>query len=149
MAKQIKIMRGIPGSGKTHYQEKHFKDATVCSADRYFIDSISGEFRFNPEELTQAHMYCWSKFVHAVKQGRECIVVDNCNIALWEISPYFTHGRNYDYEIEIISMRCDVEVALARHIHSNPEHNIRSLAMRIDRVKIPRTGFPPCRWVDN
>lgn len=45
--RNVIIMRGVPGSGKSTYVRNRYPEARVVSADRYFTDPATGEYRFD------------------------------------------------------------------------------------------------------
>jgi len=52
---EVFIIQGVSGSGKSTYIKNHFPNATVVSADRFFINSITGAYEFKGELLAEAH----------------------------------------------------------------------------------------------
>lgn len=76
------IMRGLPGSGKSHISQ-HILDMGVeqyCSADTFFVDD-TGKYNYDPKRIADAHQYCKQKFDEALQTGKP-IIVDNTNIKL-------------------------------------------------------------------
>ena len=52
------LVRGLPGSGKTTLAIKlaaAYPGAACLSADNYFTDALTGEYRFDSAQLEQAH----------------------------------------------------------------------------------------------
>lgn len=49
---------------------KHFGNKVIVSADHYFEDPSTGEYRFDPSKLPQAHGACLRDFAHAVDKRR-------------------------------------------------------------------------------
>lgn len=133
---KIKIMRGIPGSGKSTYVRTNFADAEVCSADDYFMNP-EGIYEFNREKLGEAHKQCMQIFLHAVISGQPLIVVDNTNIRFWEFAGYLQVGNAMLYEVEIIRIIADPEIAAARNTHGVPAGAIKHMHKRIEGVPAP------------
>lgn len=84
---KVIIMRGLPGSGKSflssHCSEK---DVCVCSADDYFVKD--GKYEFNQDSLSLAHTHCHEKFLQALEEEREVVVIDNTHSMKWEYESY-------------------------------------------------------------
>lgn len=136
----VKILSGIPGSGKSHYA-RGFPDATVCSADDYFMRG--GVYDFRPAELPNAHAECLAKFHDAVRAGHEVVIVDNTNVTPWEIAPYYAFAEvkrliKGNVNVEIIRFTCDPFVAFRRCVHDVP----LPVIMRMHRTLLT-TELPP------
>lgn len=73
------IMRGYPGSGKSHKAKEISKefDATICSADDYWMKD--GQYKFNANKLEDAHNECYHKFLQSVKNHKN-VIIDNTNL---------------------------------------------------------------------
>ena len=101
----VVILRGIPGSGKSHLVhscKEMLSDPSsvaVCSADDYFTEG--DRYTFATHLLPKAHAHCLGTFVHALTQGKRLVVVDNTNSKLWEY-------RVYTYICEVLGLRCHV-----------------------------------------
>lgn len=134
--KRLLILRGIPGSGKSTYA-KSFAKATVMSADDYFL-TPEGQYVYRPEKLQTAHELCYLRFVKAVINNDEIIIIDNMNIDAWHISPYYMLGEVFDYAVEIVNFLTDIETSYQRNIHNVPKQDIESAAERIRTTKLPK-----------
>lgn len=126
--KQVKILSGISGSGKSTFSNKLSNESSVyCSADDYHI--IDGEYSFNANNLKLAHAECFKKFIMAMMDNVSLIIVDNTNICIEEISPYVLGATAFGYEYEIISFIPSSEDALnniiSRNIHGVPAEVVR------------------------
>jgi len=136
---KVIIMRGIPGSGKSTITNT-FKDSVVCSADQHFTDE-QGNYNFDPKKLNEAHKACMQKFLRQIDQvirntHDKTIIIDNTNIELWEISPYIAICQAYDVDYEIITVRCDPEIASKRNMHGVPAKTIQRMCERLEGVKL-------------
>jgi len=118
------IMRGLQGSGKSfvakHYVENTQKigDATfcvVCSADEYF-ERNGNKYGFNPSELADAHKHCRMKFINAVNEGAEIIVLDNTNSRKWEYQIFERIAKVCGYSTHIIEIACKDEGTVKKFI---------------------------------
>lgn len=100
MEKNIYILRGVSGSGKSTFANsiKNMNpDAIICCADDFFMEG--GEYNFDPSKLTEAHDWCKSIFKNGVEKGVGTLVVANTNTRSWEWDFYEYWGRENGYNI--------------------------------------------------
>lgn len=119
MNKKVTILRGVPGAGKSTYIKNNLSGAIVCSADHYFIKS-DGQYVFDATKLGEAHGQCLRIFEHELLNGEPHVVVDNTNINAVDIAPYAALALAHGYQLEIITLKVDPDVAHARNIHGVP-----------------------------
>lgn len=125
----IKIMRGIPGCGKSTWVETNCPGAIVCSADLFHIDKATGQYKYDQSKAGEAHNWCLQTFAQAVMwQAGKPIVVDNTNVKLFEIAPYYRLAEALGYDVEIIQFFCDPEVGFKRTLHAVPMQTIQLMA---------------------
>lgn len=102
MTKQkLILIRGIPGSGKTTLAKQ--TDATLVEADMFFIDK-NGEYRFAPERLRDAHLWCQLETKRHLYAGRS-VVVANTFVRRWEMGFYFKLAEKMGIKIEVIEAK--------------------------------------------
>lgn len=131
--KQLIIMRGIPGSGKTTYIEEHFPKAVVCSSDHYFTNG-DGYYEFNIDEIGNAHQQSMDKCDRAMKKGKPLIVVDNTNIQ-WRYMEHYVEGaEEYGYDLRFIRLSVSVDEAYERNIHGVPRETVERFAMIFEKL---------------
>ncbi len=87
------IMRGLPGSGKSHAAESY--GGLILSTDQYFM--ITGSYEFNPGLIGAAHSWNQQRCEYAMEDKVPVIVIDNTNIRLWEMKPYVMLAQKYGY----------------------------------------------------
>ena len=133
----IYILRGIPGSGKSTWikQENRATDDEVCSAD--FYHTINGVYKFDPKRTGEAHNLCLSKFLQLLQTKRDHIYVDNTNTTAWEIAPYYRLAEVFLCNVQIITILCPVEVAIARNVHAVPGTTILTMHRNILMEQLP------------
>jgi predicted kinase len=104
--KNLYIIRGLPGSGKSTFAKKLVgDDFLVCEADKYFIDKETGEYNFDFTKIKEAHKFCQDKVETYMKdslvndQFYRDIVVSNTFTQEWEMKPYFELAKQYGYQV--------------------------------------------------
>ena len=104
--KNLYIIRGLPGSGKSTFAKKLVgDDFLVCEADKYFIDKETGEYNFDFTKIKDAHKFCQDTVETYMKdslvndQFYRDIVVSNTFTQEWEMKPYFELAKQYGYQV--------------------------------------------------
>jgi len=98
------LMRGPPGCGKSTVVRRLknlYRDIVVCSADDYFL-TADGEYRWDRNKLSDAHLACQQKACSAAENGRN-IVVDNTNICRWEMRNYYSIAEVNGYIVTMVT----------------------------------------------
>ena len=94
--KVLYIVRGLPGSGKSTFTqtltENHWE------ADMYFVNA-NGEYKFNMDEIKNAHQWCRDAVEDAMKRGLDKIAVSNTFTMDWEMAPYIKLADQHNYTI--------------------------------------------------
>lgn len=136
MSKTVYILRGLPGSGKSTEASKIAKDpeSVICSADNYFIKN--GKYTFNAKELPNAHYFCAKLFMQALKDGVNCVVVDNTNIKKRDYRDYLAYAEQYGYTVKVVVVggfsAADVEIYHNRNTHKVPKDVISRMASQFE-----------------
>jgi len=133
MVKQLVIMRGVSGSGKTTYVSHHFPSATVCSADHFF-DRGAHPPSFDPKLLSLAHHQCLMSAMNSIENGDEYIVIDNTNTQRWEYEHYIWLGNQFGYHIRIIRLQPPLapEILESRNVHQVTKQTILNMLYRFE-----------------
>ena len=105
MNKNLYIVRGLPGSGKSTFALNLVgADFLVCEADKYFM--VDGEYKFDGSKLKDAHEFCRNTVetymrdnVEANDQFYRQIAVSNTFTQEWEMQPYFDLAKKYGYTV--------------------------------------------------
>jgi predicted kinase len=129
--KELFLLRGLPGSGKTTLAKSI--GPIIVEADHYFIDE-DGEYKFDATQLKNAHNYCqiqtqaWmTSRTHQINTDR--IVVSNTFTQEWEMEIYFRLAEKYGYRV--YSLICE-----NRHgginSHGVPDETLEKMKTRFD-----------------
>lgn len=127
MKTNVFLIRGLPGSGKTTYANHVLKAEVICEADDYF--TRNGVYKFNPEQLTDAHNACFNKFVEAVKHNKKTAVCNTFS-RYWELKKYIEFCKSNNIKFIIIKMNSQYN-----NVHGVPESAVENMRKRWERVK--------------
>ena len=141
--KQVKILAGISGSGKSTYSNL-FQSAHICSADKFFTDA-DGNYNFNPALLGGAHGACLRDFAGWLQTGgSDLLIVDNTNTTVAEVAPYAALALAFGYELEIVIFKIkdreDMEKCVTRNTHGVGVRGIEGQCARLQSLK---KSLPP------
>jgi predicted kinase len=136
----VTILRGISGAGKSTYTRNNHPNATVCSADPFFINFTvvrgqnvpknDGVYSFNPAWLGRAHDWCKAQFHRALSEGQDDVVVDNTNTTLRELNYYVDTAVEFGYTLNVVRLTVDPAIAAARNQHGVPAEKVQQMQDR-------------------
>ena len=126
----VVIMRGIPGSGKSTWVKQNYPSALVVSADQYFM--VGNNYVFRKELLPKVHDECLKNYLKALKNRTELIVVDNTNLKVFEIAPYYRLAEVFNYKVKIIYLAVDPDNG--ENVHGVPKEIVQQMAKGIEPV---------------
>ena len=94
MNKEVYIVRGCPGSGKSSLAKKiaslhelENKKCVILETDNYFM--VDGEYKFDATKLHQNHQKCFSDFLDALNDRHiDVVIVANTFTRKWEYVNY-------------------------------------------------------------
>ncbi|KAJ0183208.1 hypothetical protein K1T71_001184 [Dendrolimus kikuchii] len=109
-ARVLIIMRGAPGSGKSHLARQiveitigstftNYK-SHIFSTDDFFMQH--GQYKYERNKLSEAHEWNQHRVSIVSMQGLSPIIVDNTNIELWEMKPYAIYAIRNGYYLEVM-----------------------------------------------
>ena len=106
--KNLILLRGLPGSGKSTFAKTMWSELVVCEADDYFVDKETGEYKFNARDLPKAHNWCRFRVETFMKDNQvnehfyPNIVVSNTFTQEWEMEEYFKLAEKYGYRVHTL-----------------------------------------------
>lgn len=135
LRKRVDIFSGVPGSGKTyHVKEVSVYTTVVCSADHFFLNE-SGEYVYDQNLLSWVHQQCRKKFLDALKQGKNHVVVDNTNLEAVHVTRYINWAQEFGYAIRIFSVTCNMDDAFKRQEHGVPVQQHRLMRRKFTQIQ--------------
>ena len=125
MEKILYCVRGVAGSGKSTFAKtlggRHYE------ADMFFIDPISGEYKFDGSKIKLAHEWCQNRVEGDMILNMDKIVVSNTFTQEWELEKYFGLAKKYGYRTFSIIIE-------NRHggtnVHEVPEEKLEQMRNR-------------------
>ncbi|CAJ0584011.1 unnamed protein product, partial [Mesorhabditis spiculigera] len=100
------ILRGLPGSGKSHLADDlallSVDSVATCSTDDFFLDR-EGNYRFDKNRLQDYHAGNQRRARHSLEKGVKLVMIDNTNIKLDHLRPYITMALQHFYEIYFLT----------------------------------------------
>ena len=146
--KQLIIMRGLPGSGKSTEAQRRAtahmvaggKSVAICSTDDYHMQD--DKYVFQQENLSKFHVMNQRLVADLMQLKVELIVVDNTNIKYRDMTSYRLSARTFDYEIEEViigeaqlkSENVDSYISwcVEHNTHNVPREVIERMAMNFE-----------------
>lgn len=143
------ILRGPPGSGKSYLAKKLLSEAGIdqprhknhiFSSDDFFMQN--NVYVFDPNLLSQAHMFNQRNVLTATRKHVSPIIVDNTNSQAWEMRVYADLAVSAGYDLEIVEP-CNwwlfKESELSkRNVHGVPKAKIRNMIERYEKHITPK-----------
>jgi len=136
MKKQIIILRGLPGSGKSTFAIELLKehginselDKYICCTDDFFYND--GIYKFIPQKLSEYHSKNLCKFIHRLKSNLPIVICDNTNIKKWEYKAYEEIGMCFGYDIKIKTVGKIKSLDFQHNCFKNNKHGVLLKAIR-------------------
>jgi predicted kinase len=140
----IIIMSGISGSGKNVYilnQLAYYGNVVVCSDDDYF-ETLNG-YKFDSSKVADASSACLRRYIQTMLDDVEhgpanmSVVVNNCNLTVADIAPYYAIARAYGHKVELITIDCAPHIAAARSLHCKDLSRVKEMHDLLMARKLP------------
>ena len=129
--KQLYVIRGLPGAGKSTLANLLVNRENVFEADQYF-SLLDGVYRFDPTKLGLAHGWVQDCLRGAMQMQRPQLAVANTFSQNWELRPYLRMAQEFGYHVTVLTVESGLgnhELA-ARNIHGCPVEKIADMRHR-------------------
>ena len=133
MEKNLYIVRGLPGSGKSTFARSIAKSYQIFEADQFFMKK--GEYNFDPTKLKEAHQDCKQRVANRMRENLfnsiffNNIVVSNTFTQEWEMKFYRNIARRYGYKVHTIIVE---NRHYGTNIHGVPEDKLQVMEDRFE-----------------
>jgi hypothetical protein len=119
-ARTLTLIRGLPGSGKTRMARAILNGINAgrfpwdrasvvhLEADDFFLNE-RGNFVFDKNKLFAAHSGCLRKCRNAMEEGTQFIIVANTFVRLFELEPYHSLAKQFNYEIQEVTVEANFQ----------------------------------------
>lgn len=149
------LMRGAPGSGKSHLS-RALIDKTlgngdyrnhIFSADDFFV--VDGVYKYQADRIDDAHRFNQNNVQAKAREGWSPIVVDNTNMKLWEMYAYVQIAADNGYHLEVMEpvthWRFNARSLAARNAHGVPEQKIKIMLANYEKLKDTSELYKQCK----
>ena len=134
--KELVLMRGLPGSGKTYLAKKYLKkdddrkNGVILSTDDYFMNN--GEYKFDSSILKDAHIWNQERAEKEMRDNETSpIIIDNTHTRKWEAKPYVKNAVKYGYIVKFIETQTEwaknIDELVKRDAHNVPKKVLKRM----------------------
>ncbi len=134
---KVYLMRGLPGVGKSFWVRKNLPTATVLSTDD-LMTTLDGKYDFQKDLLPRYHNQILARYIQILSTDErshiESLVVDNTNIRLFELAPYYRVAEALCHEVEIVWVQAALATCVERNVHGVPPETLQAMACSFEAV---------------
>lgn len=123
--KEIVLIRGIPGSGKST-MARGMTTHMHYEADMYHIDD-DGVYKFNAGNTQISHEWCAQMAKDAISLGAS-VVVSNTFTRMWEMKPYYDIAAQFGASVRVIIATGEYE-----SVHNVPAEVVARMKERFEQ----------------
>ena len=132
--KNLILVRGASGSGKTTFVEEFIENVSLSIAtDDFFV--LDGMYTFDHSYLANYHQRCIDSVESEMEtpstEGYCNIVVHNTFTMEWEMKAYFDLAEKYGYNVYRFVME---NIHKSKNIHDVPEDAVKAQRDRFEIV---------------
>jgi len=107
--------------------------ANILFAQHDYFVNEQGEYHFDKFKLSQYHNLNLARFINALAQGIELVIVDNTNIKKWEFIAYSQAAIALGYQVKEVIVgevkdKSMQHLYAKRNIHNIPLKTISKMA---------------------
>lgn len=133
MNKEVYIVRGLPGSGKSSLAKKiaglhslEGKVAKIFETDNYFM--VDGEYKFDATKLHRYHQKCFSDFLDALNDRHvDVVIVANTFTRKWEYVNYADAAKDSGFEVTMLIANGNYQ-----NVHNVPDDVVQKMKNRFE-----------------
>lgn len=131
-SKNLFIMRGTPGSGKSYVAELLAPSHVYASDDHPGL--YGDDMSFNRELLGDAHRGAQSRAIEAMKTGAKNIAIANTNTQHWEMAPYIKAAKSFGYYVTFVHIEGTItpDDTMTSNVHKVPVEAIKRMSERFE-----------------
>tara|TARA_Y100000296_G_scaffold80929_1_gene107130 strand:- start:516 stop:923 length:408 start_codon:yes stop_codon:yes gene_type:complete len=130
MAKNIILLRGVSGSGKSTVAKLIGIGMRTVSTDDFFTNK-EGDYEFNPNNLKENHKKCQLAVEMMMEEydhvDNDIIIVHNTFTEIWEMDTYYILAKKYGYTVHTLIVENRHK---SKSIHNIPEETIEAQSKR-------------------
>lgn len=126
--KELFLLRGVPGSGKTTLAKS--LGGSHMEADKYFMDM--GEYKFDATKLKEAHAWCQNAVKVWMVNSTEKVVVSNTFTQEKELEPYYQLAEKYGYKVFSLIVENRHGESEDTNTHNVPKETIQKMRARFN-----------------
>ena len=98
--KQLYMMRGVSGSGKSTMAKTLVGNGVILSTDDFWIQD--GVYVYDKARIGEAHRWNEERAFRAFEEGVSPVVIDNTNITAFYMRSYVEVALRFGYEVVIV-----------------------------------------------
>lgn len=122
MKRNVIILKGVSGAGKSTFANLIAYPACVCCADDYYVDA-NGNYNWDANKIGEAHNACRKKFDDALKDNVITnIVIANTNVREADYKYYVDQAKKFNLNVfyVVLEKRHDSE-----NVHGVPNESLQ------------------------
>lgn len=128
--KQVYIMRGIPGSGKSTIACRLAGCGSYATHSTDALCMVDGEYQFDAELAPQRHAQNLENFKASLEKGVDVVIVDNTNVKVQQYEPYVTAAQAAGYHVAFVELlHPTLDEADERNAHGVPRDVINQMML--------------------
>ncbi|XP_044762253.1 uncharacterized protein LOC123319390 isoform X2 [Coccinella septempunctata] len=136
------ILRGLPGSGKSHLAKSILKACYknpnyghhIHSADNFFMNR--GKYKYDARQIGQAHQWNQKNVDYRMQEGYSPLIVDNTNTEMWEMKNYVAMAVRNGYKIRVLEVNTrwcfSCKDLTSKNQHNVPKRTIENMLARYE-----------------